>query len=135
MNIKNCRRCGKMFNVVGDEMICPDCKRALEDDFQRVKKFVQDNKTATIPEIVEECKVEQKQIKQWIREERLQFSDESPIKISCEICGTQIATGRFCDKCKKESANNLGNSIKKPEEPKIEPAKNSQHGVIMHTFK
>ena len=48
-----------------------------------------------------------KQIKQWVREERLTFSSESPVGIECESCGAMIRTGRFCDKCKGTMASNL----------------------------
>lgn len=100
-----------MFNYVMGIPVCPQCKEKQEATFQRVKKFVQDNKKATIEEIVENCDVDSAQVKQWIREERLFFSDDSPVKISCELCGCQIPSGRFCDKCKKEAAGNFGNVL------------------------
>lgn len=134
MNIKNCRKCGKMFNYVMGEPICPQCKEAAESKFQEVKKFVQDNKQATIPEIVEACNVDAKAVKQWIREERLFFADDSPVKISCEICGCQISTGRFCDKCKKETANTFGNASRRPQTQEPSPSA-TPGGIRMHTFK
>ena len=51
------------------------------------------------------------------------FSDDSPVGINCESCGAMIKTGRFCEKCKKEMATQLGNSIRKPE-PVVEKKKN-----------
>ena len=39
-----------------------------------------------------------------VREERLVFSDDSPVGLPCESCGVTIKTGRFCDKCKAELA-------------------------------
>ena len=137
MNLKNCRKCGKMFNYLSGEAICPQCKEAAENKFQEVKKYVQDNKTASLTEIVENCDVDQKLVKQWIREERLFFTDDSPVKINCEICGAQISTGRFCDKCKKESASNFGNVLKNSM-PANNPANDrpsSTGGIRMHTFK
>ena len=47
-------------------------------------------------------------IEQWIREERLSFSDDSPIGIACEVCGATIRTGRYCERCKNDLANRLG---------------------------
>ena len=55
----------------------------------------------------EECHVDASQIKQWIREERLQFADDSPIKVNCEGCGTMIGSGRFCEKCKNDMMRGL----------------------------
>lgn len=134
MNIRNCKKCGKMFNFISGEPICPACKEAAEAKFQEVKKFVQDNKQASIDEIVRNCDVDQKMVKQWIREERLFFSDDSPVKINCEVCGAQIPTGRFCEKCKKETANVFSNTMKSSMPKPQEPAPSTQSGVRMHTF-
>lgn len=135
MAIKNCKRCGKMFNYISGDPVCPDCKEAREAKFQEVKKYVQDNKSASIPEIVRECDVDQKLINQWIREERLYFADDSPVKINCEKCGCQISTGRFCDKCKKDTANVFSNASRRPEAPAQPASDSSSSGIKMHTFR
>lgn len=135
MAIKNCKRCGKMYNYIAGDPICPECKEAREAKFQQVKKYVQDNKQASIPEIVRECDVDQKLINQWIREERLFFADDSPVKINCEKCGCQIATGRFCDKCKKDTANVFNNASRRPEAPKADDGGGATGGPRMHTFR
>ncbi len=133
MNLKNCKKCGKMFNYIAGMPICPQCRENAEAQFQVVKKFVQENKQASIPEIVENCNVETKQIQQWIREERLFFADDSPVKINCEICGTQISTGRFCDKCKKETMNGLNVAGRRKETEHTETVK-KDNNPRMHTF-
>lgn len=133
MEIKNCRKCGKMFNYMDGPRICQGCKAAIEKKFQEVKDFVRDNRTASVAEICEQCDVESKQVQQWIREERLIFADDSPVKISCEKCGAQIKTGRYCDKCKKDTMNNLTAAGRRPEAPvKHEPRGSASHK--MHTF-
>ena len=107
MNVRNCKKCGKIFNYISGPAICPRCKEGQEAKFQEVKKFVQENHGADITEVSEACEVEVKQIRQWIREERLQFADDSPIRIPCEGCGAMIQSGRFCEKCKSEVTNEL----------------------------
>lgn len=121
MDVRNCRKCGRIFNYVLGVPICPACREKAEEKFQEVKDYIRENKGATIPEISEACQVETSQIHQWIREERLVFSDDSPIGINCENCDAMIKTGRFCEKCKAEMVNSLRSSIKKPEAPKPEP--------------
>ena len=134
MAIINCKKCGKMFNYITGDKICPVCKDAQEAVFQRVKKFVQENKGASMDVICAECEVDAKLVKQWIREERLFFTDDSPVKISCERCGCQIPSGRFCDKCKKEAAGSF-ESVINASRPK--PSQTSQpdpkSGIRMHT--
>ena len=92
MNLRNCSRCGKMFNYVAGPPICDACK------------------------------------KEWIREERLMFSKDSPIQLTCESCGAPIQTGRLCQNCKGKMANNLTDAFRK-EAPKIQmPAKKDDKG-------
>ena len=62
----------------------------------------------------EENDVSVKQIKQWVREERLSFTEESQITLECENCGAKILTGRFCEKCKTVLHNDLSGAIRKP---------------------
>ena len=63
------------------------------------------------------------QIRKWIREERLAFSETSDVAINCEKCGKRILTGRYCENCKREVMNQLGNAGRKPEVKKPEPKK------------
>lgn len=112
MEARNCRKCGKLFNHLGGIPICPACKEAMEVKFQEVKDFVRDHKEATMGEICENCGVDKNQINQWIREERLVFSDDSPVTFNCENCGETIRTGRFCEKCKAQMAGGFQSSIR-----------------------
>lgn len=135
MNVRNCKRCGKMFNYITGDPICPSCKEEREAKFQEVKKFVQDNKQATLNEIVEVCGVEAKVVKQWVREERLFFTDDSPVKINCEKCGCQIPTGRYCDKCKKDTANVFNRTSRNMEAQMSSESEQDSGGIKMHTFR
>lgn len=117
MDIVNCRRCGKMFNYISGQRICPLCKQEEEKKFREVKDFIKENKEAGIKEISEQCDVNANMIRQWIREERLVFGDDSPIGIECEGCGTMIKSGKYCDKCKMDLARGLLNATQKPEMP------------------
>lgn len=109
MEVKNCKGCGRLYNYIGGMYrLCPECMRKLEDKFQEVKQYIEDNPKAGMRDISEQCEVSTKQIEQWIREERLSFGEDSPIGIACEMCGTTIKTGRYCDKCKNDMANRLG---------------------------
>lgn len=124
MDVRNCRKCGRVFNYISGVAICQACREQEEQKFQEVKKFVQDCKTAGINEIVEACDVSHNQVNMWIRQERLVFAEDSPIGINCESCGTMIKTGRFCEKCKYDLARGINNSIKpKVAEPVVQKDK------------
>ncbi len=102
MNIRNCKRCGRIFNYVTGPQYCPSCRKIIEEQFQTVKSFIYDNHHASIIEISETCEVPIKQIHEWVREERLVFPEDSAIGIECERCGKTIKTGRFCEDCKND---------------------------------
>ena len=108
MNVRNCRKCGKLFNYVAGLPLCPACKEKAEESFQVVKKFIRENPRADIREVAAACEVETSQIQQWIREE------DSPSKLPCENCGTMIRAGKYCEKCKAIMAKNLSSAIDKP---------------------
>lgn len=106
MDVRNCKSCGRLFNYVGRN-ICPSCAKKLEERFDMVKKYIRENPGATIGEVAENNDVSVNQIRNWIREERLELSKESPIGIECERCGKLIRVGRMCEACKKAAANDL----------------------------
>ena len=130
MNVRNCKKCGKMFNYAVGPIICPQCREAQEAKFQEVKKYIQEHPRCGIPQVSEECDVEVGQIQQWLREERLEFGSESMVVLQCENCGAQIYTGRFCEKCKNSMANSL-NAAFKPAAPKAEPKKDLKENPRM----
>lgn len=111
MNVRNCRRCKRLFNYVVGPYFCPSCRDELEQEFQKVRKYVQDNPRSDIRTVSEACEVDQSQIRQWIREERLEFSDDSSVGINCEKCGKMIKSGRFCPECKASMTQTFSNAI------------------------
>ena len=131
MNVRNCRKCGRLFNYVSGPPICMQCREALEAKFQEVKKYIQEHAHASIPEVSEACDVSTNQIQQWLRDERLELCEGSGITLQCEECGASIVTGRYCEKCKANMANRLSDSIRKPEAPKPQPKKDSRDNPKM----
>jgi len=116
MNVVNCRRCGKLFNYIAGNKICPMCKEEIEKKFQEVKKYIQQNGHCDMMEVCEACDVDSAQIQTWIRQERLQFADDSPIKM--------IGSGKYCPQCRDKLAKNLNSMMtKNVTELKNEPHK------------
>lgn len=112
MDVRNCKECSRLFNYVGGQQLCPECVKALEDKFEEVREYVYDNPGAGMAEVSEKMEVSVNQIKRWIREERLTFSEEAQIGLECEGCGKLIRMGRFCDVCKAKYKNGFENLIK-----------------------
>jgi ribosomal protein L32 len=123
MNVTNCKSCGRLFNALGNERLCPSCQKALEEKFQEVKHYLRENPGSSVEKTAIDNDVSTKQIKQWVREERLVLSSATESGITCENCGKPICSGRYCDSCKAAMANDLMGAIDKPkkkEEPKAE---------------
>ena len=127
MEVTNCRKCKRLFNYISGQRICPACREELESKFQEVKKYLFDNRNATIAQVVENCDVDEHQIRQWIREERLEFSSGIDASIVCENCGTLIKSGRYCDKCKASMVNDLNSVGRKTIEPAAPQVKKTTH--------
>ena len=123
MDVRNCKGCGKIFNYLCGAPLCPTCLKKLDDKFDQVKEYIYNNPGVGIQEVAEENEVSVSQIKRWVREERLAFSNDSSIGLDCEVCGKMIKTGRFCNMCKDKMANKLGNIYKEPEEDRKKDTK------------
>ena len=117
MEIIACKTCGRLFNYLNGQPLCQACKEALEEKFAEVKEYIYQNPKASITMVAEATEVSGKQIKQWIREDRLVLSEPSPDGVLCENCGTPICSGRYCDACKNRMANNLNSVLSRPTAP------------------
>ena len=129
MEVKNCKGCGRLFNYMSGPPLCANCQRKLEEKFQEVKEYLEENPNSSVNQVSEAMDVSVKQIKQWIREERLSLSQPSGDGVLCEHCGTPICSGRFCDKCKVDMQNSFSSAIEKPKAP--EPKKRARDGNKM----
>jgi flagellar operon protein (TIGR03826 family) len=123
MDVKACKKCGRLFNYLSGPPICSACRDELEKKFAQVKEYIRENPRASMKEISEENDVPQQQLQQWVREERLEFTSDSPIQMTCESCGKRIQTGRFCESCKGKMASGLTNAFKKDEPKPVEKPK------------
>lgn len=117
MDVRNCKSCGRMFNYIGTP-ICPECAKAVEEKFDDVKQYIYEHPRCSIHEVAEEMEISVSQIRKWLKEERLTFSEDSDIALNCEKCGKRILTGRFCKSC-KDSMSSQFESLYKKEEPKV----------------
>lgn len=117
MDVRNCKQCSKLFNFIGGTPLCPECIKQNEDKFDDVKEYIYDHPKCGMQEVSQEMDVSVAQIRKWLKEERLAFSEDSEIALNCEKCGKRILTGRYCKNCKAEVLNQFSGAYRK-EEPK-----------------
>ena len=87
MEVKTCKQCKRLFNYLSGAPICPSCKDKLEQKFIQVKEYVRENPRDGIQTVADANEVSTNQIRRWIREDRLAFSEESGVGLDCESCG------------------------------------------------
>ena len=115
MEIRNCKNCGRIYNHVVGLNLCPKCKADMEEKFAEVKEYIYDHPGVGVAEVSEAMQVSTQQIRQWVREERLQFAEGSVTDIVCESCGKSILSGRFCPQCKETMIHGLEHAYKHEE--------------------
>lgn len=115
MEVQVCKHCRRLYESVSGVNVCPNCYLALEADFKIVKQFIRSHPNASIFEVSESCKIDMEQIRQWIKDERIEYTKTSTVGIECEKCGAPIKTGRFCSLCKIDTVNTLKSAYTKKE--------------------
>jgi flagellar operon protein (TIGR03826 family) len=138
MDVRNCRRCGKMYQFMGS-YICMNCVRQDDEDFIKVKEYVLDHHGASPVDVSEATGVEIKTISRFLREGRLEAEglelavDET--EMVCENCRRPIKSGRFCESCAQDLQRQLkkaSESLEPEQKPKIE--KTIAKKEMLHTY-
>jgi flagellar operon protein (TIGR03826 family) len=107
-DIRNCRRCGKVYTYLGGAPICPECKASDEEDFKRVKDFLYENPGASLSVVSRTLDIGIEKIKRFLKEGRIEIvGDGANLFLECERCGKSIKSGRYCDSCERELVGNL----------------------------
>jgi ribosomal protein L32 len=95
MALTNCRECGRLYNKTTHD-ICELCRQEVERDFETVYQFLKENGPTHVDIIHEFTKIKKKRIMKFVAEDRF---DTIKITYKCESCGTEITSGRMCEKC------------------------------------
>ena len=100
MELYVCQRCKKLTQslVAG---VCTNCYKSQIADFQRVKEYLWEHPNTKLQVVAKECNVSVSQIREWIKEEKLELFNLDP-SITCKRCGQPIFQGCYCDFCKKQ---------------------------------
>lgn len=121
MEVKNCKVCKRMFNYIAGEVLCPACRDEMEVKFRDIKDYLWEHKNSSVDEVAEKFEIPKQTIFDWIRQGRLQLSEDSMIRLTCERCGSSILTGMYCAPCQRELKAGFGKYLKRetPSTPEI----------------
>ncbi len=131
MDVRNCKRCGKIYNYMGSA-VCNNCLQQEQEDFDKIREYLFKNPNSSTAEVSEATGIELKVISRFLKEGRLEadyirMSDDSAL--TCEKCGKPVNSGRFCEKCVREMQTDFSKAAKPvSQQPRgINPGK-------VHTF-
>lgn len=125
MDIRNCKKCGRLFGYVS-RGICPECVKKEEEDFDLVKKFLEDNHDATAEGVEAGTGIPLEQIMRYLEAGRLQLRGGGGLAslLRCRSCGRPIPEGILCEACAGRLAREFQEAAK--------PAKTGERQ--MHTW-
>jgi predicted amidophosphoribosyltransferase len=109
MKLKNCKICGKATPYI-TRGLCQNCYEQREQDYLRVRDFIKDNPKVAIEVVVEATGVDERQIREFMRDGAIQAADLNGHPLKCQKCGKPIAQGVLCPLCRQELSSGLGPS-------------------------
>jgi hypothetical protein len=123
MELKVCKNCRRLFKYIYGPELCQDCIKLVhseekehypeltatlkpmiteeEKKYVQVKDYIMAHPKATIIQISEANDITPMKLFEWIREDRLEFSEDSKHAwFECARCGAKIKSGQLCNRCK-----------------------------------
>ncbi len=113
MNLRNCSRCGKLY-VFSGQQLCPDCFKEQEDDFEKVRAYLQEHPGANLEQVHQATGVDRSTILHFMRTGRLTAREGFAKELCCERCGRPLASGRLCTECRSELSRRLKDASHEP---------------------
>ena len=105
MEIRNCKRCGKLHYGTG--RVCPEWLKKEEEKFDFVKKYLKENPASSLIKVSDETGVTVPEIERFLRDGRLEVTSGMGDFLKCTKCGSPIKTGRYCPECEKKVVDNV----------------------------
>jgi Zn finger protein HypA/HybF involved in hydrogenase expression len=109
--LKNCRRCNKVFPFFAGLPICPACAQEDERIFREVSGYIREHPGVSLNVVSGELNISYDKLMKYVKEGRLQvLSGEGEFVSFCEKCGQMIKKGKFCQSCEYHISNVLDDS-------------------------
>ncbi|WP_036708327.1 flagellar protein [Paenibacillus pinihumi] len=110
MNLGNCPRCGKLYQL-NLRNLCPACIKEIDKQYELCSDTLRKTPGLSINELSEETGVSTKQITKFIREGRISIINAPNMSYPCEVCGTLIRENNICNDCRQRLVKDV-NSVK-----------------------
>lgn len=99
-NHNYCKWCGRPIPVELGVDMCAGCQE--DQVFREIRDYVRENDVNEY-ELAEIFDIPMRQVKQWIREGRLEYKvqEKKMGHLYCQRCGREISFGKFCEDCNR----------------------------------
>ncbi len=115
MDLKNCKRCGKLHYGTG--RLCAECMKKEEEKFVKVKAYLKEFPNSSMVAVSHETGVSVPEIERFLREGRLEVTNGICEYLKCMKCGRTIKTGKYCAECEKKVMSDMQKTVVKVESP------------------
>ncbi len=124
---ESCENCGGPLKYKGiGEYACERCGYLMYDDYGIVRNYLEINPGATTGMVSRATGVKESEIKNMLREEKLEIRQDSRTFLQCEGCGKSITSGRYCESCSKLA---VAAARRKKEKEALENKKDHMFGI------
>lgn len=111
MELRNCRKCKKLFISISGRITCQECYEEKEKSYDRVFEYLSKNPDASVGDICKATKVTEDSIVELVKNKKIALNVS--VEYKCEICGKKIKVGKVCEECKKKVSKELDKVIDK----------------------
>jgi hypothetical protein len=109
--LKNCRKCNRIFAYIAGPQICPECQNEEEKIFDKVSAYIREHSGVPLTVVAKEMDVSYEKLIKYVREGRLLIQEPNGgVRMFCEKCGAEIPSGRYCKSCESGLAKALESS-------------------------
>ena len=87
--------------------LCQECTEKKDEQYLKVRDFIKNNPNVAIEVVSEATEVEERRIREFIREGLIQPMELDGFPVNCQRCGKPILKGTYCPICQQELASHL----------------------------
>lgn len=97
---KYCKWCHQPIKLDSESDLCPRCEESRQ--FSEVRAYVREHDVNEF-QLAEAFGIPLRQVKQWIREGRLEYKEieQAIVNLHCQNCGKAIQFGTLCPECNR----------------------------------
>ena len=105
-----------MMSHGGIRKLCQDCADKRDQEFLRVRDFIKSNPKVAVEVVCEATEVDERRVREFIREGLIQASELDGFPVECQRCGKPISRGVYCPICQQDLSSNLSRKSHRPEQ-------------------